>query len=129
MESTKHTPGPWIAKDVVGAGWEIFAPIQKLEQYKNADGNFPVWTVPTHVNMVATHEPQPLTLLGYAPWCQFPPAWWLEMIEANAQLMAAAPELLDALEAIVASVGEQKIPVDISKAKMAIAKAKGEKVK
>lgn len=49
------------------------------------------------------------------------------MCEANAHLIAAAPELLEALEALVADESKEYIPTRLwDAARAAIAKAKGE---
>ena len=45
---------------------------------------------------------------------------------ANARLIAAAPDLLAALESMIAKIDADKLPISCSIARAAIAKAKGE---
>ena len=47
-------------------------------------------------------------------------------IKANARLISAAPDLLAALEAMIAKIDADKLPISCSLARAAIAKAKGE---
>lgn len=47
-------------------------------------------------------------------------------IEANMRIIAAAPDLLAALEAMIAKIDADKLPISCSLARAAIAKAKGE---
>ena len=46
--------------------------------------------------------------------------------EANARLIAAAPDLLEALECLLASVDHELYGIAISRARKAIAKSRGE---
>lgn len=45
---------------------------------------------------------------------------------SNARLISAAPDLLAALEAMIAKIDADKLPISCSLARAAIAKAKGE---
>ena len=47
-------------------------------------------------------------------------------IEANMRIIAAAPDLLAALESMIAKIDADKLPISCSIARAAIAKAKGE---
>ena len=47
-------------------------------------------------------------------------------IEANMRIISAAPDLLAALEAMIAKIDADKLPISCSLARAAIAKAKGE---
>jgi hypothetical protein len=68
--------------------------------------------------------------IAYELWTQFPRAEWDAMQEANARLIAAAPDLLETLEAVTdALAGHELNNGDVSainKARAAIAKATGE---
>lgn len=88
----------------------------------------------------AKHAPGPWKAQGLAivasdrsfvgrvyPWCADPQD--AECAKANARLIAAAPELLEALEEIVSAAdgdGWSQLDADLRKARAAIAKAKGE---
>lgn len=102
---SKHTPGPWIA-EARQHGLAIWA------DYENAPGEY--------IAIINGYEGSKEDR---------------ERNRANANLIAAAPELLEALEIFVSSItpwaGTKSIPIeDIDKAdrlaRAAIAKAKGE---
>lgn len=105
MSEAKYTPGPWTWDDVLGAGIQIRGP------YKGTT-----------------------RLLFSDIWRKFPEREWDAEMKENARLIAAAPELLEALQEIedVASF----IPIEdrrerrqlgeaLDKARSAIAKALG----
>lgn len=87
-----HTPGPWVVDD--GS--------------KSVLGGFTV--------QAKTGRPKPTpSATGYAviasPWPHGPSLEDRRMQEANARLIAAAPDLLAALKAIKADLTERKIGV------------------
>lgn len=88
---TKYTPGVWNAKYLSGAGWQIHADIKSHlgEKYSN---EYPIC--------------QNEAIIAYDPWRQWPRAEFDDMQEANIKLMAAAPELLDALQEAYSQVKE-----------------------
>lgn len=102
----KHTPGPWV----VGSS-------DFLDQWVCIDA--------------PSGDPD----LGYKSWegiamaygCEESPRKGLIKAKANAQLIASAPELLEALEEVVQwlELGDHEGKMH-SKARAAIAKAKGE---
>jgi hypothetical protein len=105
MSESKHTPGPWEASEVMlDSGKAIMAPGRRRKQ-----------TVATVYRVI-----------GYE-YDTSPEA------EANARLIAAAPELLAALEALAAAMESvaAQYPDDLllgseyADARAAIAKAKG----
>lgn len=110
---TKHTPGPWYAVKSSNNGWEICGVLGDL---------------PERRNMVEfTYASNKPVLLFVEPWHQFPNEKWNEMQQANARLIAAAPDLLAALSDLLAIEGIQgDRGVVISKACAAIKKARGE---
>ena len=115
--NAKHTPGPWMAVNSSSNGWEI----------RGLLGSDPV-----RRNMVEfTYASDKPVLLFVEPWHQFPNAEWSAMQGANANLIAAAPDLLKALEDCVAVMdrelaGLKAIQPELSSARAAIAKATGE---
>lgn len=104
----KYTPGPWVvgASDFLEQWVCIDAPNGDPDlDYKSWEG------------------------LAMAYGCEESPSKGLEKAKANAQLIAAAPELLEALAEVVnAADGEgwSQLDPSLSKARAAIAKAKGE---
>ena len=105
----KHTPGPWEAKNIPSAGWQIRARLKSYEDQllrffeTSHTPNLRVEFSRDSLNLIAT--------LGYETWCQFPVDGWERELAANMRLIAAAPDLLEALvkaaiplEAINASV-------------------------
>lgn len=74
MSEPKFTSGPWYAWNVIGAGWQIGT---QVAFEKKMNGN-----------------------VGHTAWFQFPTKNMDEEEEANANLMAAAQEMYEALEAV-----------------------------
>ena len=113
---SKHTPGEWKYKfdedggyDAISAGYEITAENDQII----AD----------------------VDVIDYLDieWCKWSDAYDIrhsrhEMAEANARLIAAAPELLEALEDALSTIDfeRHKFRPWQAKARQAIAKAKGE---
>ena len=91
----KHTPGPW-------------EPDIRLAQAMVTDSNG------NAIADIARHEFS-ATEQSYSDEC----------IAANARLISAAPDMFDALQAIVDAFGDQD-SILIDQAKAALAKAKGE---
>ena len=120
---SKHTPGPWTAKHTNGAGLSVHADVSKAlgPRYSR---DCPIYHLG---NDACTMN------IAYELWTQFPRAEWDAMQEANARLIAAAPELLEALQDLFGADMEHVLMGDgkddqieaIAKARAAIAKAKG----
>lgn len=96
--TTQHTPGPWI-----GAGPSFGDPLPRytteiITEYEVDDG-----------------EARSI--------CELPLAHHDDENEANARLIASAPELLEALQVIAAGNTDPDVMVDIARA--AIAKVEG----
>lgn len=120
---SKHTPGPWVAKDSAGAGLGIWADLRPAlgEKYSK---DFPIY------GNSALHAPQ--IQIAYEAWVQFPNGKWNEMQKANSYLIAAAPELLESLTNLLAMCERQTDFNDdgdggmLARCAAAISKATGE---
>lgn len=96
---SKHTPGPWVVE-----GWDVREP----------DG----CVINEGLQVVAIKNGAECSIYA-ATECGDG-----DEMEANLHLIAAAPELLAALEFLMAAHGEQ-LDTAFSQANLAIAKAKG----
>jgi hypothetical protein len=97
--TTQHTPGPWI-----GAGPSFGDPLPRyttsiMTEWEHEDG-------------------------GYIEICELPFHHHDDENEANARLIAAAPDLLEALQHLMVAHGEQ-LDYAFQQAQEAIAKATG----
>jgi hypothetical protein len=97
---SKATPGPWEAMDAAGAGWQIHGVLPEGLQFDctchGADGK--TWF------MLYTLRQSVMVGIGDERWVQFETGQWKEMQRANSHLMAAAPDLLEALKASYATL-------------------------
>ena len=102
----KHTPGPWVvgSHDFLDQWVCIDAPSGDHDlDYKSWEG------------------------VAMAYGCEDSPFKGLEKAKANAMLIAAAPELLEALESVLENcLDSDGLAAAYEKARAAIAKAKGE---
>lgn len=90
-----HTPGPWEARDVSGAGWQIYA---KVGEWNNAHCDVVHFTPLHNMSIRATKDGKLVGMIAYESWVQFKSANIEEQWAANAKLCAAAPDLLQAVE-------------------------------
>ena len=97
MSNSKHTPGPWYA---------LRGQRNISIRYKTGDRLLPM------VNVASVRG-------------QFPTDCPYGSSEANARLIAAAPELLEALQFVMTASGEQ-LSTAFEQAEAAIAKATGD---
>lgn len=91
----EYTPGPWEARDVAGAGLQIYAALAEV------DGKILSFFHLPREQDISFHVGEDgvlYAMLAYEEWVQFSPAGWENRQAANAHLMAAAPELLQALK-------------------------------
>jgi len=115
---SKHTPGPWSYKNTPSAGLEIYGDVGALLDDAFAD-SLMIW---------GFTKQEPKFLISFERWVQFPKSEWDEMQKANAHLVAAAPELLEALEEMVSVAESQKWNnAEFHTARAVIAKANGNK--
>ncbi len=89
--SAAHTPGPWTAKNISGAGWGVWADLRPALGEKFSK-DFPL----NGSEALSTQKIQ----VAYETWVQFPSEAFNAMQSANMALMAAAPDLLEALKAV-----------------------------
>lgn len=87
----KHTPAPWTYKNSPGAGHGIWADLRPAlgERFSK---DFPIYA--------SGDLPAPKVQIAYGQWVQFPSDEWDAMQIANGALMAAAPDLLAALQEV-----------------------------
>lgn len=97
MSKNAHTPGPWL---IIPGGDE--------------------WSQ----GRIATIEPKPETMISENYWTVAEVNNRRDEREANARLISAAPDLLEALEAVVSVADRATTEFDLARA--AIAKARGE---
>ena len=103
MTDTQHTPGPWIA-----CGWK------RLTVNAGPEGRFEDQS--TIVLMPGARHEREITS-----------GTQLQEMQANARLIAAAPELLTALQAVADYWAGGDVPADIDAAiRAAIARATGQ---
>lgn len=119
--SNAHTPGPWTAKFTSGAGLSVHADVSKAlgPRYSH---DCPIYhTASDSVGLS----------IAYELWTQFPRAEWEAMQQANARLISAAPELLEALRNLLdgmeASGGWRGDEELFNAGMAAVAKATGER--
>ena len=103
----KHTPGPWEATDFRSGNWKIWDVVTGHTKYRNA-----------------------ICVVSAPKTAQTPEV--LKEFEANARLIAAAPEIKEALEALIDSLETARpdggVSASISKARAVLdrLKARGE---
>jgi hypothetical protein len=117
---SKHTPGPWTAKHTSGAGLSVHADVSKALGPRYS-----------HDCLVYHLGNDACTMtIAYELWTQFPRAEWDAMQEANARLIAAAPDLLEALmlarACLAGSTDKTLLPRSCKAIDVAISKATGE---
>ena len=93
----KHTPGPWEV-DKVPAG-ETYVKAKMPDVFKCKDP-ISFFTVPNNQNIRfrLNSKGELWGEIAYTQWFQFAPEGWYDTQEANAHLMAAAPDLLEACD-------------------------------
>lgn len=115
MSDFKYTPGPWEAKYTSGAGLSVHANVNKALGPRYSS-DCPIYHMGTEYCGLS---------ISYELWTQFPREEWDVMQRANAQLISAAPDLLEALQRIVEwdDAGLALTEDHITQAKDAITKA------
>lgn len=110
---SKHTPGPW---GVAGNGTMVVTPPVETARDLVKTGQFPVTSIRIAITENQNYIPQ-------------------KMAKANAHLIAAAPELLDACREMAQAMRDYEMDVDVDppnthremmqRARSVIAKAEG----
>ncbi len=110
MSKPKHTPGPWGSE--LGNRWVFASKLRNETKQSKANGAFAVCGCELLARKGATaKEVRALR----------------EETEANALLISAAPELLDAAEmALEMALGGPRFPHNLAMIRAAISKARGE---
>lgn len=113
--STKYTPGPWE--------WTMAGTFDKCQVKAPVDGGYIT---------IADVDMSHLRLAARLKGIELPPAYSAEADEANARLIAAAPELLEALngfepvDVVNFAAWMERYQVAMNKARAAIAKVTGQ---
>lgn len=92
---SKHTPGPWEFRRPHNQSEGIWARIPHLDKAAMTV------EIPITPQLRVGEDGKVFALLAYESWNQFPSDNWLEMQAANARLIAAAPDMLSALERVL----------------------------
>jgi len=123
----KHTPGPWEVRDVAGAGLQVWGNVD-LGGDEFREGLQPIYVVHVRPQLMVGNDGKAHAQICYEDWRQFPSLDWNEMQAANARLIAAAPDLLEACKAMLGHVGGSVDFCDaMAMIRAAISKAEGDK--
>lgn len=99
----KFTEGPWEARDVAGAGWEIYATVN-IGREKGGGVLQPIYHVSCKPMLFINDDGSVTAKLSFEGWRQFPSIDFQKMQAANAILIASAPRLYNALKSLYEAV-------------------------
>lgn len=97
---SNFTKGQWTVKDVDSAGLEIFT---EVNLWKDENGGVlqPIYNVGIRPSLMVDKNGKVTMMIAYESWRQFPSINFQEMQKANANLIAASPNMYKALKALV----------------------------
>ena len=93
----EYTKGEWEVRDIPSHGLEIYA---KVNIGKDENGGVvqPIYDVDIKPNLSIDNDGKVWMMIAYESWRQFPSTNFQEMQKANANLIAAAPDMYQALK-------------------------------
>ena len=105
MTPTKFTPGPWEVKSRISCSHEIFAKVNiGLDMDKGILQ--PIYNVPARPSLQVGDDGKVWATISYDSCRQFPSNDFIAMQKANADLIAASPEMFVALLAAKKCIDE-----------------------
>lgn len=93
----EYTKGPWTIKNIPSHGLEIYAEVN-MGKDENGGVLQPIYNVDIEPHLRVGKDGTASVMIAYESWRQFPSINFQKMQEANAQLIATAPELCEALK-------------------------------
>lgn len=97
---SKFTPGPWRVEDVPRAGLEISARVD-IGKEDMSDGVLqPIYHVSLEPAVTVNIDGTVTATIAFESYRQFPSVNFKAMQRANANLIAAAPELYDVMDRV-----------------------------
>ncbi len=91
----KYTKGKWTIKNIPSHGLEIYAEVN-MGTDEHGGVLQPIYNVDIKPHLKVGEDGKAFLMIAYESWRQFPSINFQEMQEANAQLIAAAPDGLEA---------------------------------
>lgn len=108
MSEPKFTQGEWTVKDADSAGLEIFAEVN-LGKDENGGVLQPIYNVGIRPSLMVDKNGKVTMMIAYESWRQFPSINFQEMQKANANLIAAAPDMYEALKLLQSALTEYQL--------------------
>ena len=96
----KFTPGPWEAKYIPSSGLKIIAKVDIGKEDMSNGVLQPIYDLSVKPELRVNDNGSVTMELAYESWRQFPSVDFKAMQEANASLIAAAPDMYEALKTV-----------------------------